>query len=412
MAHTSNRLTAVTVRNAGPGRHADGAGLFLWVKDSGAKYWVLRAMANGKRHDIGLGRASGVDPVSLANARLLASEARAKLTAGIDPVKERAARKAQAQTEASKAITFRTVAEAYLDRHEGGWRNAKHREQWRATLSSYVYPHFGDVPVASVETAHVLIALEAIWTIKPETASRVRGRIETILDNAKVRGLRAGENPARWRGHLQHALPARKRLSRGHHAAMPYGEVPAFLEALRCKKSASALALEFAILTAARTGEVIGARWEEMDLERRVWTVPASRMKAGKEHRVALSARAVAILEEMALMGCQWCFSADRVKPLSSMAMLMTMRRMHPELTVHGFRSSFRDWASETTAFSGDTVEMALAHVIANKVEAAYRRGDLFEKRVRLMAAWEAFCAAPGATAGDNVTPLRGAAVF
>jgi integrase len=263
----------------------------------------------------------------------------------------------------------------------------------------------GDIAVADIDTGHVMAVLEPIWRTKPETASRVRGRIETVLDAAKARGHREGENPARWRGHIDKMLPARQRLSRGHHRAMPYADVATFMERLRARDAVAALALEFTILTAARSGETLGAMWGEVDLGAAVWTVPADRMKAGKEHRVPLSPRAVEILTATSKLGSDYLFPGTANGKLSAMAMTMLLRRMKVDATPHGFRSSFRDWASERTGFDRDTCEMALAHTIGDKTEAAYRRGDLFDKRRKLMDAWAAYCATPNA-AGDNVVPL------
>lgn len=409
----NNALTSLMVKNAKPGRHADGGGLHLLVKDSGARSWVFRFMLKGKARDIGLGAASGPGALSLADARDTAAALRLKVKAGIDPLEERQREAAEALAAAQAArvagVTFRSVAEAYIAANEDGWRNAKHRQQWVNTLATYVYPVVGDLPVAEVSTAHVLQILEPIWKAKPETASRVRGRIETILDAAKARGYREGENPARWRGHIAQILPARSRLTRGHHKAMPYEAVPAFIAQLRARQAVAALALEFTILTAARTGEVLGATWAEVDLVKAVWTIPAARMKAGREHRVPLSPRAVEILEAVKPLGKEWLFPAARGGELSGMAMTMLLRRMKADVTVHGFRSSFRDWAAECTGYTHEVCEMALAHVIGNKVEAAYRRGDLFEKRRRLMAEWATYCGTPPAATADNVTPIRSA---
>ena len=298
---------------------------------------------------------------------------------------------------APKRSRLNSARSSYIASHSAGWRNAKHAAQWGTTLATYAYPVFGSLPVAAVDTGLVMKALEPIWSTKPETAGRVRGRNESVLDWAKVRGYRDGENPARWKGHLIQLLPSLTKVTKvKHHAAMPYAELPAFLIALRARPAMAARALEFAILTAARTGEVLGARWQEMDLEARIWMVPAERMKAGREHRVPLSDAAVAILKAIYRTG-------DLVFPLSNMALLMLLRRMgHGELTAHGFRSTFRDWASETTNHPRDVVEMALAHAIADKTEAAYRRGDLFEKRRRLMVEWEAYCGAAPADARPN----------
>jgi len=404
-----NALTAVTVKTAKPGRHADGGGLQLLVKDTGARSWVYRFMLKGKSRDIGLGPA-GPGGISLADARDLATALRLKVKAGIDPLAERqqAETDAKAAEQAAKVagVTFKAMAETHIAANKDSWRNAKHKQQWENTLKTYAYPVFGDLPVSEVNTPHVLKVLEPIWREVPETASRLRGRIETVLDSAKARGYRQGENPARWRGHLAQILPARTKLSRGHHKAMAYDAVPAFLTELRAREAVSALALEFVILTAARTGEVIAAEWGEVDLAKALWTVPAERMKAGKEQRVPLSPRAVEILEQTKQLGGKHLFPGAQRSKLSGMAMAMLLRRMKLDVTVHGFRSAFRDWAAECTGYSHEVAEMALAHTIGNAVERAYRRGDLFEKRRRLMADWATYCAS-GAPAGGKVTPIR-----
>jgi integrase len=390
-----NALTALAVKNADPGRHADGAGLHLLVKDSGSRSWVFRFMLNGKSRDVGLGPA-GSGGLSLAQARDRATELRLKVKAGVDPLSERAAAEAEAKAAVQAAkvagVTFKEMAETHIRANRDSWRNAKHAQQWSATLAAYVYPVIGNLPVAEVDTAHVLQILEPIWKEKAETASRLRGRIETVLDSAKARGYRTGENPARWRGHLAQILPQRSKLSRGHHKAMPFDAIPAFLKRLREREAVAALALEFVILTASRTSEAIEATWAEIDLEKAVWSIPAVRMKAGKEHRVPLSSRAVQILEGMQQLGSAYVFPGTRSDSLSSMAMAMLLRRMKVDVTVHGYRSSFRDWAAECTGYSHEVAEMALAHTISNAVERAYRRGDLFDKRRQLMADWAAFC--------------------
>ena len=410
----SNALTPLVVKNAKPGRHADGGGLHLLVKDSGARSWVYRFMLRGKSRDIGLGAAAGPGAISLSSARDVADALRLKVKAGIDPLEERQRMVADALAAAQAAqiagITFKAVAEAYVAANEASWRNVKHRQQWRNTLATYVYPEIGELPVADVGTPHVLKILEPIWQAKPETASRVRGRLETVLDAAKVRGYRTGENPARWRGHIAQILPARARLTRGHHKALPYEAVPAFVQALREREAVAALALEFAILTATRTGEVLGATWGEVDLEKAIWTLPPARMKASKEHRVPLSPRAVEILESLKPLNKVWVFPAAKGGKLSDMAMTMLLRRMKVDATVHGFRSGFRDWAAECTGYAHEVCEMALAHVIGNKAEAAYRRGDLFGKRRRLMSDWAAYCGTPIANS-SNVQPIRKAEV-
>lgn len=422
-----NALSPLQVKNAKAGRHADGGGLNLLVKQSGARSWVYRFMLNGRSRDIGLGAASGAGALTLAHARDAAAALRVKVKSGIDPLEERQQKTAQALAETQSAkisgITFKSVAEAHIAANEDNWRSPKHRQQWSNTLASYVYPIIGDLPVSGIETSHVLSILEPIWKEKPETANRIRGRIETVLDSAKARGYREGENVARWRGHLALILPARTKLARGHHAALPYEQVSTLIAALHKREAVAALALEFLILTAARSGEVFGASWDEIDFDKGAWTVPAERMKGGKDHRVPLSARAIEILETAKQLGGHWLFPGVRGGQPSSMAMAMTLRRLHAAslkdggegyvdpkqkrpATVHGFRSSFRDWADERTAYPHEMKEMALAHTIGNKAEAAYRRGDLFEKRRRLMAEWATFCAETSA-AGSTVTPIR-----
>jgi integrase len=342
-------------------------------------------------------------------------DARRQRHEGIDPIDARRAERVRQRLDAAKAMTFKECAESYIASHKAGWRNEKHAYQWPATLSAYAYPIIGALSVQAVDTSLVLKALEAIWTEKPETASRVRQRIENILDFAKVRGYRDGENPARWRGHLDKLLPAPSKVRRVEHlAALPYAALPSFLARLRRRDAVAARALEFLILTAARTGEVIGARWNEIDLLDKTWTVPARRMKAQREHRVPLSPSALEILQELAAVrgsdgpDALVFLGPRRGKPLSNMAFLMLLRRMGlDDLTVHGFRATFKTWASERTSFQNEIVEAALAHVIGDKVEQAYRRGDLFEKRRRLMQQWATFCTAPPAQEAQNVTPLR-----
>jgi integrase len=416
----ANALTVAGVRHAKPGRHADGGGLYLLVKDKGARSWVFRYKIAGKGRDMGLGAAIGPAALSLAKAREKASDLLRLVKAGKDPLAERereviaaaAEAAAKAQAETVRAKTFRDVAAAYIAAHEAGWRNAKHRAQWTATLATYAYPHVGDLPVSDVATAHVMAALSPIWTKRPETASRVRGRIESVLDFAKASGWRDAENPARWRGHVANLLPSRAKVARvEHHAALPWVEIGAFMAALRTRDAIAARALEFTILTAARTGEVLGAPWSEIDRAAAVWTVPGARMKAGREHRVPLSADALAVLDEMAKLrpetdakGETFIFPGARAdRPLSQMAMLMLLRRMgRGDLTAHGFRSTFRDWCAETTGYPHEMAEIALAHTVGDKVEAAYRRGDMMEKRRRMMEDWATYCAGSEAGTGDN----------
>jgi integrase len=341
---------------------------------------------------MGLGR---VDLVPLKTARELARSARQEAKAGRDPLAAKEAAKVAAATERARSTTFRQCAEAYIAVHATGWRNKKHSKQWSSTLANYAYPVFGDLPVGVIDTPLVIKVLDPIWTQKTETASRIRGRIEAILDWARVRDYRTGENPARWKGNLALALPARdKAKPPGRHAALPFGQMPGFWTDLEERDGIGSLALRFAILTAARTGEAIGARWEEIDLDKQTWTVPAARMKGSREHRVPLSPQALAILEEIGPKKSGPIFPGTHGdKPLSNMALLMTLRRMNrADLTAHGFRSTFRDWTAETTDFPGEVAEAALAHAVGDRVEAAYRRGDLFEKRRKLMEAWGAYC--------------------
>jgi integrase len=327
---------------------------------------------------------------------------------GLDPIDDRRALRAAKRAERAKVMTFRQCAEAYVAAHQAGWRNHKHAAQWPSTLSAYVYPHFGSLPVQVIDTGLVTKALEPIWLEKPETAGRVRGRIESILDWATARGYREGENPARWRGHLENLLPKKSKVRRvEHHAALPYAELGTFMTELRQQNGIAARALEFTILTAARTGEAIGARWDEINVADRLWTISATRMKAGKEHRVPLSDRALAILEEMwAIRPGEFVFPGGRGgQAISNMAMTMALRRMgRGGLTVHGFRSSFRDWSAERTNFPREVAEMALAHTVADRVEAAHRRGDIFEKRRQLAAAWAKYVTMP--VIGANVVAL------
>jgi integrase len=401
------KLTSLSVRQARRrGLYGDGGGLFLQVSESGAKSWVFRFKKADRLRVMGLGPAH---TITLAEARDRARECRKLRLDGIDPIEARRAERAQAKLDAAKAVTFAECADAYITAHKAGWRNPKHAAQWPATLATYVNPTFGELPVQAIDTALVTRVMEPIWTKKPETASRVRGRIESILDWATARGYRQGENPARWRGHLENLFPRRSKVRRvEHHAALPYSELSAFMLALRQQEGVAARALEFTILTAARTGEVIGARWEEINIAERLWSVPAERMKAGREHRVPLCGKALEIVEEMRAIGGNFIFpGGKRGKPLSNMAMTMLLRRMgHGDQTVHGFRSTFRDWAAEQTSYPNELCEIALAHALSDKTEAAYRRGDMMEKRQRLMTDWATYCeGTPGER--DNVVPIR-----
>lgn len=387
------QLSALKVsRTREPGLYADGGGLYLQVTNAEARSWIFRFMLNGRARSMGLG---SLHTLTLAEARSKATQCRKLCLDGIDPIEAREKTRAAARLDAANTITFDACSEAYIEAHRKGWRNEKHADQWHNTLATYASPVFGALPVQAVDTGLVMRVIEPIWGEKTETATRVRGRIESVLDWAATRGYRQGENPARWRGHLQNLLPKRSKVQRvEHHAALPFREIGEFVGQLRAQSGTSPLALEFTILTAARTGEVIGATWDEIDLAERTWAVPADRMKGGREHRVPLSDRAVEILEGFRVLGDRYVFpGGKRGRPLSNMAMLELLKRMdRPDLTVHGFRSTFRDWAAETTHFPNEMVEMALAHIIENRVEAAYRRGDLFQKRRELMDTWAVYC--------------------
>jgi integrase len=380
------------------GRYGDGDGLWLQVRSADRRSWLFRYMRRGKARAMGLGP---VDLISLADARTAARECRQLLLGGTDPLEHR--RRLALAASSAAGPTFNEVAELYIAAHEAGWKNAKHRYQWRNTLSMIAAPVFGDKPIGAINVGDVMMALEPIWHSKTETASRTRGRIESVLDYAAARGWRQGDNPARWRGHLANLLPARRKFAAiGHFAALPWRDMAAFMVELREREGSGARALEFAILTAARSGEVRGMSWGEVDLGERRWNVPAARMKARREHRVPLSEAAYTVLSAVASPAAKpdvaaLVFASTKPgKPLSDMSLTAVLRRMRrSDLTVHGFRSSFRDWASEATTYPGELAEAALAHVISNKVEAAYRRGDLFEKRRHMMDAWAEHCARP-----------------
>jgi len=394
MARIIAKLSDLAVRRASePGVYADGEGLYLQVSSSSTKSWIFRFTLNGKTREMGLGP---FPTISLAAARNAASEARKLSKQGTDPIEARRQLKAAAELEAAQAISFSDAANRYIETHRPSWRNDKHAAQWQNTLNTYAAPIFGNVSIQEIETRLVLKVLEPIWSTKPETASRIRGRIESVLDWATARGYRRGDNPARWRGHLDKILPRRSMVRKvKHHAALPYTDIPEFMEALRQQPSISARALEFAILTAARTGELIGAATDEVSITGKVWTIPENRMKAGKAHRVPLSSRALSILADLEREDDSiYLFPGRRkAKGLSNMALLKVLERMgRSDLTAHGFRSTFRDWAADCTSFSREVSERALAHTIESKVEAAYMRTDLFEKRKRLMADWAAYC--------------------
>lgn len=401
MAKPINKLSAKAVEALSkPGRHSDGGGLYLKVLPDGRRQWVFMYRWQGKQKEMGLGAFLPVNAtkgqryefVTLAEARQKATDARAAIAQGVDPM--------QARNKASGVPLFGEFADALIDDLASGFRNEKHLAQWRMTLGDTYCKTIRNKPVDQITTADVLEVLKPVWQKKAETASRIRGRIERVLNAAKAKGYRSGENPAAWRGHLANLLPKRQKLQRGHHAAMPFEDVPAFLAGLRDRPATAARALEITILTAARSGEVYGATWSEIDLKAQVWTVPAARMKAGRDHRVPLTPRAVAILEEMKKLGSEpdaYVFPGQkRDRPLSNMAMDMILRRMEVAVTVHGFRSSFRDWAGEVSAFPREVAEAALAHVVGDETERAYRRGDALAKRRKMMEAWANYCEPKG----------------
>jgi integrase len=373
------------VQTAGPGRWGDGGGLYLIIgKDGRRKSWVFRFTLGSRQSDMGLG---GVRDVTLARARELAADARRLVAQGINPI---AAARKRAD---AKAQTFGAVADALIEALRPGWRSARHAGHWSMTLKTYVPQSIRDKDVAAIDIEDVLAILQPLWTSRPETASRLRGRIERVLDSAKARGLRGSENPARWRGNLDHLLSRRQRIAQVHHAAMPFDEVPVFVARLRERIAVAARALEFVILTASRSGEARFAVPSEFDLTKALWTIPAARMKSGLEHVIPLSPRAVEIVSQMLLMGGAYVFPGQRLdRPLSMMTMVMLMRRMSETSTVHGFRSAFRDWCGEATNYPRELAEAALAHVVGNQVERAYRRGTAIEKRRQMMEAWALWC--------------------
>ncbi len=374
------------------GKYGDGGGLYLHVRSPGTRSWVFRYMKEWKAHEMGLG---SYPDVSLAVARKKATAQRALLGEGKDPLGVKAAGKLERKLEQARRFTFRQCAERFIEAQKAGWKCQKHQKQWESTMEMYAFPVFGNLPIAEIDTSMVLKTLEPIWKEKPETASRVRGRIERILDYARVREYRAGDNPARWRGHLDTLLPARSKIARvKHFPALPWRELSAFMKAVANREGMAVRALEITILTALRTSEVLEAPWSEIDLDVGVWTIPGWRMKGGATHRVPLSEPVVEILADLPRAdGGTWVFPGRPGKYLSNMSMLMVLRRMErTDLTVHGFRSTFRDWSAECTNTAREVCELALAHVNPNKVEAAYRRSDLFEKRRRLMRQWASYC--------------------
>ena len=393
MARKAKELSPLSVgRLNQPGHHAVGgvAGLYLYVSETGARSWVLRAMVGTKRRHLGLG---GFPDVPLAEAKEKARKARDAIASGIDPIAQKREAASQLKATQAAATTFKQAAAAYIEAHGETWKNPKHRAQWASSLEMYVYPVVGALNVQDVGQEHVLKVLEPIWKTKTETASRVRGRVEAVLDWATVRGYRKGDNPARWKGHLDKLLAAPGKIQKvEHHRALPIDDAPAFMTRLRDEDGMAARVLEFVVLTAARSGEARGATWAEIDQEARIWTVPAERMKAGREHRVPLTDAAIDLLKSLPRYdGSEHVFPAPRGSMLSDMALTQVMRRMKVDAVPHGFRSTFRDWAGERTHYPREIAEQALAHTLESKVEAAYRRGDALEKRRALMADWADF---------------------
>jgi integrase len=411
VARKLTRLTAIGVKTAKPGRYGDGAGLYLLVRSPERRFWIFRYTMGGRTREAGLGPAAGPDSVSLADAREKAAALRRQVKSGIDPLEARQEKTARAaadlQDAKAKGATFRKAAELYVATHQPDWRSDMHRKQWVQSLRDYCFPRLGNLPVQAIEKPHVLAVLQPLWREKPETASRVRGRIERILDFAEASGWRSGDNPARWRRLAVLLGGRRKAMDVTHHAAMPWQQVPAFIAELRARSGVPELALEFLVLTAARTGEVLGAQWREIDLQATTWTVPGSRMKGGRDHRVPLSAAAVTVLRQVAELKIGDFVFPGRSGGLSRTALSYVMKRMGRgrEETVHGFRSAFRDWAAEATAYSREVIEMALAHAVGTAVERAYQRSDLIERRRQLADAWADFLARPLLV--GEVVPIR-----
>jgi integrase len=405
MGHLVKKLSAKLVENlSSPGYYGDGDGLWLQIAKGGSKSWIFRFTIACKAREMGLG---GLNAVSLSIARERAGQCRLLLSEGRDPIVERNAARTSDALRTSRLKTFDQCAAAYISAHRASWKNPKHIAQWESTLANYASPVFGALPVSDVDTDLVVKVLRPIWNVKTETAVRLRGRIESILDWATVSKYRSGDNPARWRGHLENLLADPNKIAPVvNFPALPWREIAAFMQDLRAREGVAARAVEFAILTACRSGEVRGAAWAEIDLAEKVWTVPAARMKAGKEHRVPLSTQVMALLEQMPRNGAFVFPGRDKDSILSDMSLTAVLRRMRRgDITVHGFRSTFRDWCAEVVgnAFAREVCEHALAHSLPSKVEAAYRRGDLFDKRVPLMQAWADYCA----KVGDAVSKVR-----
>jgi integrase len=393
-AHIGGRLTVARVKAAGPGKHADGANLWLQVGPNGSRSWYLRFTLNGRTREMGLGP---YPLVSLSEARDKAMAQRRLLVDGIDPIAAR-----DAKQPARDPVTFAAAAKQYIAGHEKSWKSVDHTRQWCNSLDRYVLPAIGDRPISAIDTHEVLTIVEPLWQDKTETATRVLNRMSLILDWATARKLRTGDNPARWKGHLDSVLPKRSKVQKViNHSALPYSRLPEFMSALRKQSEIGARAAELMILTVTRTGEVRFSKWTEIDLDGRLWVIPAARMKGERDHRVPLSEAALAILRALP------CENGRVFPGLGQHAILRALQRVNAEITAHGFRSTFRDWCAEQTSFPSEVAEMALAHAVGDKVEAAYRRGDLFEKRRQLAEAWAAFCAGH---AEGNILPLRKAA--
>lgn len=390
------------IRESAPGATADADGLYLKITPAGSASWQFRYQINGRRRMMGLGACS---TVTLAEARDKATDARKQVKAGIDPLEAKEAADAAAK---ARVTTFRDMAQDYIDVHRSGWRNTKHAQQWENTLAQYAFEKIGDMPIGDIGTENVLGILKPIWQEKPETANRVRNRIELVIDAARAKGLSSAPNPAAWRGHLDKLLPKRSKGSKAHHAAMDYRDIPAFFTRLRTEReSLSSIALQITILTACRTSEVLLAQWQEFDLANKLWTVPGERMKAARPHRVPLTEPVLDLLKALNAKEGYVFPGARETRPLSNMAMTMAMRKLgHGDLTVHGFRSTFRDWAAEETHYPNIVAEQALAHTVGNAVEAAYRRGDLLDKRRALMSDWASYCTM---TPAENIVRIRSA---
>ncbi len=409
IARRTNRLTAADLRRKKPDMYPDGGGLYLQVSIASDgvsinRSWIFRYAIGGRTHDMGLG---SIHTINLVEARARARKCRQLLLDGINPLEQRSSERTAQALESAKAVSFEECAHRFINAHRDSWRNGKHALQWPRSLAMHIFPTLGKIPVGAIDTPLIVKALSKVWDTAPETASRIRGRIEAILDWATVAGLRQGDNPARWGGHLEHLLPApRKRIKR-HHAAMPYREVPSFMHKLRAVDSIGARALEFAVLTASRRGETLGATWDEVDFDAKTWAVPGTRMKNGETHDVPLSARCMEILTEMRAKASGDLIFPGREGQLAAATFERLLKTLgHDDITVHGFRSTFRDWAGEDTNFDRETIETALAHQVGSAVERAYRRARGLEKRRKLMEAWAQFCARP-ATTGATVTKLR-----